>query len=181
MTDHSACIPTVSVVASASDHEDLRRLVSDYVATWYRPGHPFSAHDQQLLATLAQQHTPPSGASLLARADSAPVGCVLMRAHPDEPDAAELRKMYTVPSVRRRGVGYALLVEVARIAQRAGYRQLLLDVAKDRTAAVALYRSHGFVEASGVAAPPGFLTLARHVAGLTRTTAPRARVRAGAT
>lgn len=138
---------------------ELRRLVGAYIATWYPPGRPFSAADQQLLAALPSEHAPALGASLLAWHEQAPVGCLLLRAHPDEQGTAELRKMYVEPALRRSGAGRALLAAAVRRATGLGYRQLVLDVAADRTAAAALYHNVGFVERARPDTVPGFVAM----------------------
>ncbi len=46
----------------------------------------------------------------------------------------------------RRGVATALMDELAKTAGRAGTREILLDVKRGNTGALALYRKHGFVE-----------------------------------
>lgn len=65
---------------------------------------------------------------------------------------ADLLSIGVAPEVRRQGVGRLLLdaLEIAALEQRA--RRLLLDVADDNRAALALYRACGFYEISRRAA-----------------------------
>jgi GNAT superfamily N-acetyltransferase len=57
--------------------------------------------------------------------------------------------MLTLPPARRRGLGYAVLVALARAASSAGARWLYLQVEEDNAPARALYAQLGFVERYG--------------------------------
>jgi N-acetylglutamate synthase len=52
--------------------------------------------------------------------------------------------MWVAPAARRRGVATAMLVALARAAQRAGAASLHLQTDSDNAAALALYERHGF-------------------------------------
>ena len=83
------------------------------------------------------------GALLIARIDGAPVGCGAVRLL--DPDTAEIKRMFTRPAARRRGVGGALLAALEAEARALGVRRLLLETGTRQQEAVALYESHGFV------------------------------------
>jgi ribosomal-protein-alanine N-acetyltransferase len=79
---------------------------------------------------------------LLARGEGEAVTAfALARAAADE---AELLTLAVAPHARRGGVGAALVEAVAGAAAAAGARRLLLEVAADNAAALALYRGAGF-------------------------------------
>ena len=66
------------------------------------------------------------------------------------PQAAEIRKMYLLPSVRGRGLGRYLLQLVEQAIQTAGYRQIWVETASVLKEAVCLYERAGYVPAEGV-------------------------------
>ncbi|KAF1990963.1 GNAT family acetyltransferase [Aulographum hederae CBS 113979] len=59
---------------------------------------------------------------------------------------AELKRLYTLPSTRGRGLGRALLLSILRIARERGYDVVLLDTLPSMGVARALYEGFGFVE-----------------------------------
>jgi len=73
----------------------------------------------------------------------APVGFVLVL---DVADEAHLLDLVVEPSMRRRGVGRALVERVISETRRSGARVVLLEVRASNAAARALYGSLGFVE-----------------------------------
>ncbi len=76
--------------------------------------------------------------------DPAVVGFVLAHAIADE---AEILTLAVSPASRRRGGAAALVEAAAGRAFVAGARTLFLEVAADNTAALALYRGAGFIQA----------------------------------
>ncbi|MDP2699327.1 GNAT family N-acetyltransferase [Thalassospira sp.] len=72
-----------------------------------------------------------------------PLGFVLIQAVMDE---AEINTLITAPFARRRGVAQALLAAVTERLRDGSVNRLLLEVAEDNSAAIALYRSCGFEE-----------------------------------
>lgn len=92
---------------------------------------------------------PPRGVFLTASdADGTLLGCIGLRWRgPDVPtDAAEVKRMWTTPAARGRGVGRMLLAEVTRRARDAGRARLVLDTRADLMEARTLYERAGFVE-----------------------------------
>lgn len=77
-----------------------------------------------------------------AGADPAgPVGFVLLGLAADE---AEVITLAVLPPARRRGIGRTLVAAAASRAAAAGAGRLLLEVAEDNAAALALYHGAGF-------------------------------------
>ncbi len=83
----------------------------------------------------------PGAFGLFALAAEEPQGFILCRVAADE---AEILTLAVLPEARRRGLGRALLAEVARRAAAAGAVRLLLEVSVLNAPALALYRSVGF-------------------------------------
>jgi ribosomal protein S18 acetylase RimI-like enzyme len=109
------------------------------------------------LAALPGAYAPPSGALLLAldTDSSTPLGVIALRPFTyDNPTGdgstsdrrCELKRLYTVPEARGRGVARALVREALEIARGAGYQVALLDTLEKMNAARGLYASEGFVE-----------------------------------
>lgn len=98
------------------------------------------------------------GALLLAIDTSAPgsdreaIGCIGLRylafssSSPSSPKTAELKRLYTLPSARGRGIGAALVDEVLKIAKEMGYKEVRLDTLPEMGGARRLYEQKGFGE-----------------------------------
>jgi ribosomal-protein-alanine N-acetyltransferase len=91
-------------------------------------------------------------ANWLARADAfgavadvggEPVGFVMALTSGDD---AEILTIATNPSNRQMGIGRNLVVAMLGEARKRGLARVLLEVARDNAAALALYRATGFVE-----------------------------------
>ena len=59
----------------------------------------------------------------------------------------EMNRLWIRPGFRRDGLGRALCEESLVAARALGFRRMALDVVPERTGAIALYRSLGFVDA----------------------------------
>ncbi|MBN2622146.1 MAG: GNAT family N-acetyltransferase, partial [Acidimicrobiales bacterium] len=96
-------------------------------------------------AVRPEQVVAPHGAFLMARLDGVPVGCGAVRAVMDGPEGvAEIKRMYTVPAARRRGISRALLARLEGEAIALGYRRLQLETGLRQPEAIALYESAGY-------------------------------------
>ena len=98
-----------------------------------------------------EQFAPPAGLFLLARLDGEAVGMGGWRRAPgvealggEHP--AELRRMYTAPAARHRGVARALLTELERTAAEHGADVMVLSTGGRQPDAIAFYRSCGYVD-----------------------------------
>jgi GNAT superfamily N-acetyltransferase len=85
----------------------------------------------------------PDGVFLVARLDGRAVACGGLRRFDDR--SAEIKRMYTDPSVRGRGVARRVLQALESAARTAGYERVVLETGTLQPHAVALYRSAGFV------------------------------------
>ena len=143
----------------------LTEQVQDYYRTIY--GGP----DDAPLAD--EQFTPPAGLFLLARLGGEPAGMAGWRriAHLDALGGqrpAEVRRMYTVPAARRRGVARALLTELERTAAQHGADVMVLSTGGVQPDAVAFYRASGYVDIPPFghwATAPGIVCLGRRLTG----------------
>jgi GNAT superfamily N-acetyltransferase len=93
----------------------------------------------------AEQVTPPAGVFLLARIDGAPVGCGALRPALDGTTGlAEIKRMYTRPEARRRGVSRAVLAGLEDAARAFGYRKIQLETGTRQPEAMTLYEATGY-------------------------------------
>ena len=90
------------------------------------------------------EETDPRLRFFVLEADGKVVGCGALREL--EPGIAELKRMFVHPSARGRGYGRALLGHLEREAAGAGIERLRLETGPEQLAAIALYRSAGFVD-----------------------------------
>jgi GNAT superfamily N-acetyltransferase len=91
------------------------------------------------------QVTPPAGAFGIARLDCVPVACGAVRRIYEGPaDVAEVKRMYTRPAARRRGVSRALLAWLECQATALGYRRIHLETGLRQPEAIALYETAGY-------------------------------------
>ena len=103
---------------------------------------------EEELAALPGKYSAPEGGLWLAEIDGAtsPVGVVAVRALTDS--ACELKRLWVEPGVKGTGIGRDLTRTAIAFARDAGYADMKLDTLKNRMpAAIALYRSLGFVDA----------------------------------
>jgi GNAT superfamily N-acetyltransferase len=93
----------------------------------------------------------PSGAFVVARIDGQLAGCGAVRSYvpyhddlPPERGVGEVKRMYTRPALRRRGVSRAVLARLEDLAVELGYRRLVLETGSPQPEALALYETAGW-------------------------------------
>lgn len=92
----------------------------------------------------AAEFEPPGGAFLVAYLEGKPVGCGGWRSHGDCGEVAELKRMYTAPTVRGRGVARAVLAAVERSAREQGRKRIVLECGDKQPEAIAMYLAAGY-------------------------------------
>jgi GNAT superfamily N-acetyltransferase len=99
----------------------------------------------EYLTEVQPEHVrPPYGAFLVAWLDDRPVGCGAVKPLDRALGVGEVKRMYTVPAARRRGVSRALLAALEARAAELGYRGLQLETGTAQPEALALYESAGW-------------------------------------
>jgi len=135
---------------------EVTRLFLDY-ARWFEASfhHTFCFQDFDAeLRDLPGVYAPPGGNIWLAvPSDAGAVGVIAVKPLGD-PEVCEMKRLWVDPKWQGAGLGrYLALLSVAWARQR-GYRTMKLDTLTRMRAAVALYRSLGFVETDPYVANP---------------------------
>lgn len=132
--------------------EQVRQLFREYHAELvpqYRPSSP-----EAELSALPGVYAPPRGKLLLAKVLGQPIGCVGLRPFPAE-GACEMKRLYVRPTFRGGKAGRELVERAIQEARALGYSRLRLDThPPTMQAAVAMYRSFGFLEVEPGAVEP---------------------------
>jgi DNA-binding MarR family transcriptional regulator/GNAT superfamily N-acetyltransferase len=102
----------------------------------FDPAVTISADDLEL--------TPPAGLLLIATLHGEPVGCGALKLRVDR--CAEIKRMWTAPSLRGLGLGRRLLTELEAHAADRQVRTVRLETNRALTPAINLYRSAGYHE-----------------------------------
>jgi GNAT superfamily N-acetyltransferase len=87
---------------------------------------------------------PPAGAFLVAYLADKPVACGGWRSYGDSGTVAELKRMYTMPVARGRGVARRLLTAVEDSARSYGRTRMILETGVRQPEAIKLYESSGY-------------------------------------
>lgn len=104
-----------------------------------------AADDAEYLAEITPELVArPRGVFLVAWIDGEPAGCGALKPVADQATTAEVKRMYTALTARRRGVSRAVLERLEAVADELGYEHLQLETGTEQPEAVALYESHGW-------------------------------------
>jgi DNA-binding MarR family transcriptional regulator/GNAT superfamily N-acetyltransferase len=136
-------VASITLEPIAPDSTDARFCLNAYFQelanrfeTGFDPAHSNPAPDDSLV--------PPSGSFVIARLDTAPVGCGALKRLSG--DTGEIKRMWTAPEARSLGIARRILRRLEAIAMELGLRTLRLETNRSLVEAQALYRSEGFRE-----------------------------------
>jgi GNAT superfamily N-acetyltransferase len=115
--------------------DELDRMTEEEVA---------ADHADYLAEVTPELASHPLGTFLVAWLDGRPVGCGALKPLDGLAGVAEIKRMYTEPAARRRGVSRALLERLERVAADLGYERIRLETGTAQPEAIALYESHGW-------------------------------------
>ncbi|MPZ27244.1 MAG: GNAT family N-acetyltransferase [Micromonosporaceae bacterium] len=87
---------------------------------------------------------PPAGAFLVAYLSGDAVGCGGWRSHGDGGAVAELKRMYTAPAARGRGVARRVLAALEDSARGSGRTRMILECGSRQPEAIRLYTARGY-------------------------------------
>lgn len=86
----------------------------------------------------------PHGAFLVAWLDREPVACGAVKPFDGMAGVGEVKRMYTAPAARRRGISRAVLARLELLAGELGYHRLQLETGSPQHQAVGMYESAGW-------------------------------------
>jgi GNAT superfamily N-acetyltransferase len=130
-------VTDIEIRVARFDDPDVQKLVADALAE-LAVRYGGSGDDTPVAPS---DFSPPSGAFLVAEADGELIGCGGWRTHGED---AELKRMYTAPSARGRGVARRVLAAVEESARAHGRRRLILETGDRQPEAIALYTTSGY-------------------------------------
>ena len=79
---------------------------------------------------------------IVAYDDGKPVACGAIREI--TPDAMEVKRMYTIPDYRGKGIASAVLTELEKWAAELAYKKCVLETGKRQPEAIRLYQKTGY-------------------------------------
>lgn len=74
--------------------------------------------------------------------DETPLACGAIKEF--SPEAMEVKRMYTSPNGRNRGLATQILTELEKWAKELGYQKCVLETGKRQPEAIALYHKNGY-------------------------------------
>ena len=92
---------------------------------------------------------------VIASIDGNFVGCGAIRKFSD--DAMEIKRMYTRPELRGKGIATAIVAELEKWSRELGYTSCVLETGKRQPWAISLYKSLGFEETANYGKYAGVL------------------------
>lgn len=122
------------------DSPDARRLITAALADL---GQRYGGGGDET-PVRADEFVPPAGSFLVAYLAGQPAGCGGWRSFGDAGEVAELKRMYTAPEARGRGVARRVLAAVERSAREQGRKRIVLECGVRQPEAIALYESSGY-------------------------------------
>ena len=128
--------PVLTVAAEDPRGEAATRLIAalctELSERYHRAPSPFTMDEASA----------PRTAMVIAWLDGEPVGCGALRCI--DATTVEIKRMYVVPALRRRGISRRVLVELERLAHGFGYVRIILETGIHNPEALALYPSAGY-------------------------------------
>jgi len=127
--------------ADKSDLPRLRELRDEFQQELARP---HFLHEPWEAVAAEVEETISDGVVLIAEDDGAPVGYALASLVPETPIRGHLYDFFVLADARKRGIGVALVAELAKELRERGVTHLSLDVGVDNDGARRLYDRLGF-------------------------------------
>ena len=79
---------------------------------------------------------------VVAYENDKPVSCGAIKEY--TPDTMEVKRMYTLPESRGKGIATKVLMELEKWAKELGYVKCILETGKKQPEAIALYKKNGY-------------------------------------
>jgi GNAT superfamily N-acetyltransferase len=130
-------VAEIKIRTARYDEPAVQQLVAEAMAELSRR-YSGTGDDTPVAAT---DFAPPTGAFFVAYAGAELLGCAGWRAHGED---AELKRMFTMPAARGRGVGSLVLTAVEESARERGCKRVILETGDKQPEAIALYVKRGY-------------------------------------
>ena len=130
-------VEEIKIREARFDEPAVQRLTAEALAELSRR-YGGSGDDTPVAAT---DFDPPTGAFLVAYVGAELLGCAGWRAHGED---AELKRMFTVPAARGRGVARRMLSAIEESARERGRKRVILETGDKQPEAIALYLACGY-------------------------------------
>jgi GNAT superfamily N-acetyltransferase len=130
-------VSEIEIRAARFDEPEVRKLVADALGDLsQRYG---GSGDDTPVAP--EDFLPPRGRFFVALDGTELIGCAGWRAHGED---AELKRMYTAPAARGRGVARRMLATIEQSARADGRKRVILETGDRQPEAIGLYASAGY-------------------------------------
>jgi GNAT superfamily N-acetyltransferase len=128
--------PMIRITRTNSDNQDFVQLVKHLDADLAgRDGdeHPFYAQYNEIDKIKY---------AVVAYENDIPVACGAIKEY--KPDTMEVKRMYTMPDRRGKGIASQVLSELETWASELSYRKCILETGKKQPEAIRLYQKNGY-------------------------------------
>ena len=127
----------IKVRAARFDEPAVQRLIAEAMAELSRR-YGGTGDDTPVAAA---DFAPPTGAFFVAYSGEHLLGCAGWRAHGED---AELKRMFTIPAARGRGVARRVLTAIEESARERGCKRVILETGDKQPEAIAMYVKCGY-------------------------------------
>lgn len=131
------------IIADTKEEYEIAAALFKEYASWLNIDLGFQHFDEELIS-LQTMYCTPNGSIILCKDEDEFIGCVGIRKIDD--DTAELKRMFLKPAYQKMGIGKMLLDKAVELAGTLNYKTIRLDTLNYMTAAISLYKKHGFFE-----------------------------------
>jgi putative acetyltransferase len=126
----------VSLTRTTSDNKDfisLVKLLDAELAERDGKDHPFYAQFNKIDDI---KYT------VVAYENEKPVSCGAIKEY--NPNTMEIKRMYTLPEFRGKGIATKVLIELEKWVNELGYEKCILETGEKQPEAIALYKKNGY-------------------------------------
>jgi putative acetyltransferase len=126
----------IQLIRTSSDNQDfvdLVKVLDVYLAEKDGDDHSFYAQYNKLNTI---KHV------IVAYENGKAVGCGAIKEY--EPGIMEVKRMFTSPEVRGKGIATKILAELEKWASELSYKKCILETGSKQTEAVGLYKKNGY-------------------------------------
>jgi len=136
----------VHLAETTEDIEQIKRLLEEYVASWFDFEGPVNEEEVKKAYTqienLPHYFGPPNGCLLLAKYGDEVAGCVALESLNDR--VCQMKRLYVRPTLRRLQIGRELSEHVIEHARENGFEYMRIHTISGMIEAIGLYKSLGF-------------------------------------